>query len=440
MNINSIRSSTPNHETASIASSSSGSGPRILTQSEIQALKRHQNETHRQNLINVCRMCIKSLVDMSAFQSIVDDNQHLNNFCIIVEYLFLFRLLPHKKNSWFGPEEPFTPWSVVCSFKKSGHNSHSKFETQSIQTIEEMCVGCPPISKFRAWLRLVLLEKRFAEYYTVLASNRSVISHFYDSGSCLEGEVGQILSENFKCLNSIDFLLCLKDFSSPGEFNLIIDFSPYLAYRQTAESQAADELEKLKVSPGGAGSEANLTELLRKEREQTQFYEEVIRSREEEIQSLQEQNSELSTERAEKQLIILELQRLLDQTQSALRESQHHQEKKTWLPNLPNMSSLAFMRPVNEQTQNSADNRDNPNTDFVSFGSYTSGKVPQDPDLWRGPLEENAIRKKASQDHSPSSHTPNQNSVHSSPAHHIPTDRTGDTHPDPLPQNGTSDI
>ena len=390
MDINSIRTATPTHEPVLV--SSTGSGARMMSQSELVSLKQSQCDVHKHNLINVCRMCIKSLVDASTFQSIMDDNTHLNNFCVIVEYLFLFRLLPHKKNSWFGPEEPFSPWSVVSSFKKQGSTSRiSKLETQSIQTIEEMCVGSPPITKFRAWMRLALLEKRFAEYYSILSSNSSLISHFYDSGSCLHGEDGQILSENFKCLNSIDFQLCLKDFSCPGEFSLVINFSPYLLYTQTAESRAADEMERLSFANPGLQDEHNLTEMLRKEREQKLFYEEVIRSKEEEMQSLQDQNADLSTDSSEQQQIILELQRLLEQTQNALRDSQNNQDKKPWIANIPN---LTFIRGGSEHAHNNSEIRDESNSDFVSFGAYTSGKVPQDPDLWSRPLEENAIRKK----------------------------------------------
>ena len=389
MDTNSIRNGTPNHEASLLTSNN---GPRFLTQSELLSLKQTQRNVHKHNLIDVCRMCIKSLVDASAFQNILDDNEHLNNFCVIVEYLFLYRLLPHKKNSWFGPEEPFSPWTVVSSFKKSGNSFRLlKLETQSIQTIEEMCVGSPPITKFRAWLRLALLEKRFAEYYSVISANRSLISHYYEPDSCFDGEDGQVLTENFKCLNSIDFLLCLKDFSCPGETNLVINFSPYLIYTQTAESRAADEMERARFANPSLRDESNLAELLRKEREQKLFYEEMIRSKNEEIQSLQEMNSELTADRSEKQQIILELQGLLDQTQNSLRESQHHQDKKPWIPNIAN---LPFMRGGSDHTHNSADNRDDVNSDFVSFGSYTSGKVPQDPDLWSRPLEENPIRKK----------------------------------------------
>ena len=448
MDTNSIRNGTPNHE-ASTATTCSG--PRFLTQSELQYLKQTQGDVHKHNLIDVCRMCIKSLVDASAFQSILDDNEHLNNFFVIVEYLFLYRLLPHKKNSWFGPEEPFSPWTVVSSFKKSGHSSRLlKFETQSIQTIEEMCVGSPPITKFRAWLRLALLEKRFAEYYNILASNRGLISHYYEPNSCFDGEDGQVLSENFKCLNSIDFLLCLKDFSCPGELSLVINFSPYLIYTQTPESRAADELEKIRFANPSLLDESNLKELLRKEREQKLFYEEMIRSKDEEIQALQAMNSELTADRCEKQQIVLELQRLLNQTQNALRESQHHQDKKPWLPNMPN---LAFMRGGSDHTHNSADNKDDVNSDFVSFGSYASGKVPQDPDLWSRPLEENPIRKKPdktspkSEPHAPQEPllAPQQDPVLSTmdtaatePPETQPVDGVGIINPDYSQHNGDS--
>ena len=444
MDTNSIRNGTPNHEASLLASASSG--PRLLTQSEMISLKQTQCHVHKHNLIDVCRMCIKSLVDASAFQSILDDNEHLNNFCVIAEYLFLYRLLPHKKNSWFGPEEPFSPWTVVSSFKKSGNSFRLlKLETQSVHTIEEMCVGSPPITKFRAWLRLALMEKRFAEYYSVLSANRSLISHYYEPDSCFDGEDGQVLSENFKCLNSIDFLLCLKDFCCPGELNLVINFSPYLLYTQTPESRAADELERIRFANPSLRDESNLTELLRKEREQKLFYEEMIRSKDEEIQALQAMNSELTADRSEKQQIILELQRLLDQTQISLRESQHHQDKKPWIPNI---SNLAFMRGPSDHTHNSPDSRDDANSDFVSFGSYTSGKVPQDPDLWSRPLEENPIRKKPDKP-SPKSE-PNSPRVSPPPGEPVPNtmdtlptetqsaDRVGMINLDYSQHNGTS--
>ena len=38
------------------------------------------------------RMCVKSLVDKAAFEAICDDCPHLENFCTVVEHMFIHRI------------------------------------------------------------------------------------------------------------------------------------------------------------------------------------------------------------------------------------------------------------------------------------------------------------------------------------------------------------
>ena len=46
----------------------------------------------RSNLLGICRMCVKSLVDKAAFEPITDSCPHLLNFCIIMEHIFTHRI------------------------------------------------------------------------------------------------------------------------------------------------------------------------------------------------------------------------------------------------------------------------------------------------------------------------------------------------------------
>lgn len=41
---------------------------------------------------HVHRMCVKSLVDKSAFESITDECPHLKNFCIVMEHILSHKL------------------------------------------------------------------------------------------------------------------------------------------------------------------------------------------------------------------------------------------------------------------------------------------------------------------------------------------------------------
>ena len=51
-----------------------------------------QWSVQRGNLLGICRMCVKSLVDKAAFEPITDTCPHLLNFCTIVEHLFTHRI------------------------------------------------------------------------------------------------------------------------------------------------------------------------------------------------------------------------------------------------------------------------------------------------------------------------------------------------------------
>ncbi len=48
------------------------------------------------------RMCVKSIVDKSAFESINDDCPHLNNFCNVMEHIFSHRLQGQLLHTFHG--------------------------------------------------------------------------------------------------------------------------------------------------------------------------------------------------------------------------------------------------------------------------------------------------------------------------------------------------
>ena len=53
---------------------------------------KEQLSIQRGNLLGICRMCVKSLVDKAAFETITDSCPHLQNFCNIMEHILSYRL------------------------------------------------------------------------------------------------------------------------------------------------------------------------------------------------------------------------------------------------------------------------------------------------------------------------------------------------------------
>ncbi|KAM9353043.1 RUN domain-containing protein 3B isoform 5-T5 [Symphorus nematophorus] len=200
----------------------------------------------RRNLLTVCRFSVKTLLDRSCFETIDDSSPEFVNFVSVLEHILSHRL--KGQTTWFGYESPRSFWDyikVACS--KVPHNC--------IRSIESMENVRSSRAKGRAWIRVVLMEKRLSEYISSALRDFKTTRRFYEDGAIMLGEEAGLLADMLIGLNTIDFSFCLKGEGVDGSCPAVIDYTPYLKFTQNADSISSDEEEMRTM--GSSGSESS---------------------------------------------------------------------------------------------------------------------------------------------------------------------------------------
>ncbi|XP_033836391.1 RUN domain-containing protein 3B isoform X1 [Periophthalmus magnuspinnatus] len=212
----------------------------------IQASSGRSAAVERRNLLTVCRFSVKTLLDRSCFETIDDSSPEFMNFVSILE-----NILCHKfkgQTTWFGYESPRSFWDYIkVACNKVPHNC--------IRSIESMENVQSSRAKGRAWIRIVLMEKRLAEYISSALRDLRITRRFYEDGAIMLGEEAALLADTLIGLNTIDFSFCLKGEALDGSCRAVIDYTPYLKFVQSADSISSDEEEMRTM--GSSGSESS---------------------------------------------------------------------------------------------------------------------------------------------------------------------------------------
>ncbi|XP_077997011.1 RUN domain-containing protein 3B-like [Glandiceps talaboti] len=282
----------------------------------------------RKNLLCVCRLAVKSLIDKSCFEAIDDSCPEFVNFTVILEHILSYRLKGHT--SWFIVEEPRCFWDFIrTACRKVPHSC-----IKSIQAMENIKSSK---AKGRAWIRVALMEKRLSEYITTALKEERQTKYFYDNGAILLNEDVHILTGLLLGLNAIDFSFCLKGEDLESGIPSVIDYTPYLRFQQCPESILSDEVEIKSLS---SPSDSNGTDLFDTDddtmesrlyrlqdkykmiQQQKGYLEELVRLRESQLLESQRQQERLirqiedidiqaRLERQQFETVILELQEQL---------------------------------------------------------------------------------------------------------------------------------
>ncbi|XP_018541642.1 RUN domain-containing protein 3B isoform X2 [Lates calcarifer] len=200
----------------------------------------------RRNLLTVCRFSVKTLLDRSCFETIDDSSPEFINFVSILEHILNHRL--KGQTTWFGYESPRSFWDYIkAACTKVPHNC--------IRSIESMENVRSSRAKGRAWIRVVLMEKRLSEYISSALREFKTTRRFYEDGAIVLGEEAGLLADMLIGLNTIDFSFCLKGEGLDGSCPAVIDYTPYLKFTQNADSISSDEEEMRTV--GSSGSESS---------------------------------------------------------------------------------------------------------------------------------------------------------------------------------------
>ncbi|XP_036929056.1 RUN domain-containing protein 3B isoform X4 [Acanthopagrus latus] len=294
----------------------------------------------RRNLLTVCRFSVKTLLDRSCFETIDDSSPEFVNFVSILEHILSHRL--KGQTTWFGYESPRSFWDYIKT-------ACSKVPHNCIRSIESMENVRSSRAKGRAWIRVVLMEKRLSEYISSALRDFKMTRRFYEDGAIMLGEEAGLLADTLIGLNTIDFSFCLKGEGVDGSCPAVIDYTPYLKFTQSADSISSDEEEMRTMGSSGSESstpdkmataasifteQSNLvTKCKRFEQkyrmalEQKGYLEELVRLREAQLseavshnkalqQSLADTHLSHSLEKEQLEYIVLELQDQLKSFQS----------------------------------------------------------------------------------------------------------------------------
>uniref|UniRef100_A0A8P4G1B2 RUN domain-containing protein 3B n=1 Tax=Dicentrarchus labrax TaxID=13489 RepID=A0A8P4G1B2_DICLA len=200
----------------------------------------------RRNLLTVCRFSVKTLLDRSCFETIDDSSPEFVNFVSILEHILSHRL--KGQTTWFGYESPRSFWDYIKT-------ACSKVPHNCIRSIESMENVRSSRAKGRAWIRVVLMEKRLSEYISSALRDFKTTRRFYEDGAIMLGEEAGLLADTLIGLNTIDFSFCLKGEGVDGSCPAVIDYTPYLKFTQSADSISSDEEEMRTM--GSSGSESS---------------------------------------------------------------------------------------------------------------------------------------------------------------------------------------
>ncbi|KAK3105558.1 hypothetical protein FSP39_000395 [Pinctada imbricata] len=177
---------------------------------------------------------IKTLIDKASLGNVDDNNEELINFCAVIEEVLSFRL--RAARTWYGSGEPRAFWDYI---QQSCH----KVPNNCIRSIASLENIKSPIAKGRAWIRCALMEKRLSEYISVALQQTNITRQSYLDGAVMLSDDISTLCGELLGLNAIDFSFCLKgetlDFPSP----VMIDYTPYLKFKQSPESIEEDHAE-----------------------------------------------------------------------------------------------------------------------------------------------------------------------------------------------------
>ncbi|KAK6970783.1 RUN domain-containing protein 3A [Biomphalaria glabrata] len=285
-------------------------------------LSRRQINVQRQNLVAMCRISVKSLLDYACLYTHVDDDsEEFINFCAVFEQLVSHRLKPYQKKVWLpGNGTPRHFWNLL---QENHNSSHGAIFQTCIPNIEAIETLKSPKAKLRAFIRVALMEKRLSDYMFWLLNNSRLIRDNYFDGAIMTSEEASVLCSDLIGLNAIDFNFCLKDNDNELTGPLEISYAPFIKYKQMSASKSVDDLEMERLSGKAADrdilpvsavlTENGVNDILRLHalekdfrsiKEQKDYLEELVRLRERQLAevNLKHESSRIEREVREREM------------------------------------------------------------------------------------------------------------------------------------------
>lgn len=183
-------------------------------------MKKDTMAVERSNLLSVCKMLIKDLIDSSLKKGrMIDDNHEpFQQFFIVIEHILMHGIKTKKGLLWDKKDY----WGVLSMLEKHVYDA-----VDITLSVREMPNLKSSMARSRAWLRLAMMQKRLADYFRVLVDQKESLAEHYSAGSFMREEEASILSGLLVGLNVIDCSFNVKDEDLDKPLG-IIDYSVFL--------------------------------------------------------------------------------------------------------------------------------------------------------------------------------------------------------------------
>ncbi|XP_026473024.1 RUN and FYVE domain-containing protein 2 isoform X2 [Ctenocephalides felis] len=196
----------------------------------------------RSNLVNICKLVVKELLEQSLRYGRMLDSDHLplQHFLIVLEHVLRHGLKPKK--GLLGPKKEL--WDLLQSVEK--YCPESQDITSSVRDLPTVRTH---MGRARAWLRLALMQKKMADYLQALVEHRdTALSEYYESHSLMMSDEVIVIMGLLVGLNVIDCNLCVKGEDLDSQQG-VIDFSLYL--RSSSRSSPEEDINLVSAESTG---------------------------------------------------------------------------------------------------------------------------------------------------------------------------------------------
>ncbi|XP_037941019.1 protein RUFY3 isoform X2 [Teleopsis dalmanni] len=184
-------------------------------------LSRDPAEIERSNLVNICKLVVKELLEQSLRYGRMLDSDHLplQHFFIVIEHVLGHGLRPKK--GLLGPRKEL--WDLLQSVEN--YCPEAQDITASVRDLPTVRTH---IGRARAWLRIALMQKKLADYLQSLIEHRDdSLYEYYEPHALMLSDEIVVIMGILVGLNVIDCNLCVKEEDLDSQQG-VIDFSLYL--------------------------------------------------------------------------------------------------------------------------------------------------------------------------------------------------------------------
>ncbi|XP_073816565.1 uncharacterized protein isoform X2 [Musca autumnalis] len=195
-------------------------------------LSRDPAEIERSNLVNICKLVVKELLEQSVRYGRMLDSDHLplQHFFIVIEHVLGHGL--RTKKGLLGPRKEL--WDLLQCVET--YCPEAQDITASVRDLPTVRTH---IGRARAWLRIALMQKKLADYFQALIEHREdALYDYYEPHALMMSDEIVIIMGILVGLNVIDCNLCVKEEDLDSQQG-VIDFSLYL--RSSSRNNDSDE-------------------------------------------------------------------------------------------------------------------------------------------------------------------------------------------------------